>query len=94
MSEHSDSLAIGHAAAMCEALEGLACVAAKQPDTERAAALLVLADTHRDRRSLPRRHDDAASIEALRGPLGEAASTSQPSRTQSLEDAAREVLSS
>jgi hypothetical protein len=79
---------------MCEALEGLACVAAEQPDTERAAALLVLADTHRDRRSLPRRNDDAASIEALRGQLGETASTLQPSRTQSLEDAAREVLSS
>ena len=37
---------------------------------------------------------DAASIEALRSRLGETASTSQRSRTQSLEDAAREVLSS
>jgi hypothetical protein len=79
---------------MCEALEGLACVAAQQPDTERAAALLALADTHRDRRSLPRRHDDAASIEALREQLGETASTSPPSSTQSLEDAAHEVLRS
>ena len=79
---------------MCEAVEGLACVAGKQSDTARAAALLVLADTHRDRRSLPRRHDDAASIEALRGQLGETASTSQPSTSQSLEDAAQEVLRS
>lgn len=88
------AVAIGHAAAMCEAFEGLACVAAKQPDLERAATLLVLADTHRDRRSLPRRHDDAASIEALRGQLGESASTSQPPTTQSLEDAAQQVLRS
>jgi predicted ATPase/DNA-binding SARP family transcriptional activator len=88
------ALAIGHAAAMCEALEGLACVAAEQPDTERAAALLVLADTHRDRRSLPRRHDDLASIEALRGRLGETASRLQPPTSESLEDAAREVLRS
>jgi predicted ATPase/DNA-binding SARP family transcriptional activator len=88
------ALAIGHAAAMCEALEGLACVAAKQSDTGRAAALLALADTHRDRRSLPRRHDDAAWVEALRGQLGQSATTSTPPRSQSLEDAAHEVLRS
>ena len=88
------ALAIGHAAAMCEALEGLACVAAAQPDHGRAAALLVLADTHRALRSLPRRHDDAAEIEALRGQLGVAAATAQPPTSQSLEDAAQQVLRS
>jgi hypothetical protein len=76
-------LAIGHAAAMCEAIEGLACVAAKQSEAARAAELLALADTHRARRSLPRRHDDAECISRLYIELGDQARASAASTTQS-----------
>jgi hypothetical protein len=88
------ALAIGHAAAMCEAIEGLACVAVEQSDSARAAGLLVLADTHRERRSLPRRQDDAARVHVVREQLGDSAAASRPSKTQSLEDAAQQVLRS
>ena len=86
------ALAIGHAAAMCEAIEGLACVAAKQSEAARAAELLSLADTHRARRSLPRRHDDAECISRLYIELGDSARASAVPTTQSLEDAVNHVL--
>ena len=88
------ALAIGHAAAMCEAIEGLACVAAKQSQAAKAAELLALADTHRARRSLPRRHDDAECISRLYIELGDKARASAGPTTQSLEDAVRQVLGS
>jgi tetratricopeptide (TPR) repeat protein len=88
------ALAIGHAAALCEAIEGLACVAAEQSDAARAAGLLAIADTHRERRSLPRRHDDAERIHVARRQLGNWAAASRPSTTQSLEEAAHQVLRS
>ncbi|HEX6658850.1 MAG TPA: hypothetical protein VF065_12245 [Ilumatobacter sp.] len=88
------ALAIGHAAAMCEAIEGLACVAAEQSDIPTAAGLLAIADTHRERRSLPRRHDDTERIDVARRQLGDSAAASRPSTAQSLEDAAHEVLRS
>jgi predicted ATPase/DNA-binding SARP family transcriptional activator len=86
------ALAIGHAAAMCEAIEGLACVAAKQSERARAAELLALADTHRAQRSLPRRHDDAECISRLYIELGDQARASAGPTTQSLEDAVHQVL--
>jgi hypothetical protein len=88
------ALAIGHAAAMCEAIEGLACVAVRQFDTARAAGMLALADTHRDLRSLPRRHDDAAWIQDLRSRSGDSAATSTLSTTQTLEEAVHHLLRS
>jgi hypothetical protein len=46
------ALTIGHAATMYEAFEGLAHVAAATGDCAEAAALLHLADAHRERRSV------------------------------------------
>ena len=87
------ALTIGHAAAMCEALEGLAQVAAATGDTAQAADLLSLAETHRDTRCLPRRHDDAEWIRELSTHIGDTDHTSPRwSSTQSLDDSVREVM--
>jgi predicted ATPase/DNA-binding SARP family transcriptional activator len=88
------ALAIGHAAAMCEAIEGLACVAAQQSNRARATELLALADTHRARRSLPRRHDDAEWISRLYVELGDSARPSAAPPNESLEDAVHQLLGS
>ena len=84
------AMTIGHAAAICEAPEGLAQVAAADGEERRAASLLNLAEHHRDLRSLPRRLDDEQWVSALRSRVrGEhAISTGR----ESLEDAARAVL--
>jgi hypothetical protein len=86
------ALAIGHAAAMCEAIEGLACVAANQSNAAKAEELLALADTHRVRRRLPRRHDEAEWISRLSAQLGDSRTASAVQTTQSLEDAVRQTL--
>jgi predicted ATPase/DNA-binding SARP family transcriptional activator len=86
------ALAIGHAAAMCEAIEGLACVAANQSNAAKAEELLALADTHRVRRRLPRRHDEAEWISRLSAQLGDSRTASAVQTTQSLEDAVRQML--
>jgi predicted ATPase/DNA-binding SARP family transcriptional activator len=88
------AVAIDHAAAMCEALEGLADVEAAERHADRAAELLALAETHRQRRSLPRRPDEEQWIRRLGDRLGGAAPRSAVSPTQSLEDAVLEVLQS
>jgi len=84
------AVTIGHAAAICEALEGLAQVSAASGEEGRAASLLDLAEHHRDIRSLPRRLDDDQWITTLRSRVHAepALSTSR----ESLEDAARAVL--
>lgn len=86
------ALTIGHAAAMCEALEGLAHVAAATGDTAQAADLLGLAETHRDRRCLPRRHDDAEWIRELTIHVGDTSHTPRWSPAQSLDDSVRAVM--
>jgi predicted ATPase/DNA-binding SARP family transcriptional activator len=84
------ALAIGHAAAMCEALEDLAQVAAIAGDQTRAASLLQLAEQHRGARSLPRRHDEEAWAETLRREIR--ATTAHRAPDGPLDDAVRDVL--
>jgi hypothetical protein len=86
------ALTIGHAAAMCEALEGLAQVAAARGDCAQAAELLQLADAHRERRSLPRRHDDAEWTRQLRDRVIDVTQTPTATWDGSLEDAVQQVL--
>lgn len=83
-------MTIGHAAAMCEALEGLAQVAAIRNDRTNAVLLLQLAEHHRAVRALPRRHDDEQWTEALRKELD--VTGLDVTVEQTLEDAVRDVL--
>ena len=85
------ALTIGHAAAMCEALEDLAQVL-QPPIDEQARSLLHLAEHHRAERSLPRRSDDDTWATTLTAP----ARRRRPrcDLDTSLEDAVREVLQS
>ena len=85
------ALTIGHAAAMCEALEDLA-QASATADSDTARSLRHLAEHHRIKRSLPRRSDDDAWANALRLQLGPADQRDQ--LVSSLEDAVRDVLQS
>ena len=88
------ALTIGHAAAMCEALEGLAQVAAARGACAQAAELLQLADIHRERRSLPRRHDDAEWTRRLRDRVIDVTQSQTAMWEGSLEDAVQQVLRS
>jgi predicted ATPase/DNA-binding SARP family transcriptional activator len=63
------SSAIGHTAAQCEAIEGIAIANAVCGDLISAARLLSTADTERDRRRLPRRSDDEAEVATIREAL-------------------------
>ncbi|MDP1794294.1 MAG: BTAD domain-containing putative transcriptional regulator [Acidimicrobiales bacterium] len=85
------ALTIGHAAAMCEALEDLAHASAIV-DPDDARSLLHLAEHHRSDRSLPRRPDDDTRANALRLQLG----TTDPRRDFDvpLEEAVRCILQS
>ncbi|MEO8267260.1 MAG: BTAD domain-containing putative transcriptional regulator [Ilumatobacteraceae bacterium] len=85
------ALTIGHAAAMCEALEDLAQASATF-DPDDARSLLNIAEHHRLKRSLPRRSDDDAWANALRLQLG--AIDQRDQLDASLEDAVRDVLQS
>jgi hypothetical protein len=86
------ALAIGHAAAMCEALESLAQVAVADDDCRQASALLHLADVHRTRRSLPRRPDDAIWTSQLRDRVPDVEPAASSRLDQSLEDAVQAIL--
>jgi hypothetical protein len=57
---------IGHAAALCEALEGLAEVRAAQGRDEEALRVLIVAAREREHRQLPARAPDEAALLALR----------------------------
>jgi tetratricopeptide (TPR) repeat protein len=63
---------IGHAAAVCEALEGLAAVAAAERDFEETLRLLDAARREREARGLPLRAPDRRALAKLRGQAGQA----------------------
>jgi hypothetical protein len=88
------ALTIGHAAAMCEAFEGLAHVAAATGDCAEAAALLDLADAHREHRSLPRRPYYAEWTRQLRDRIVDVTAASSAAPQQSLEDEVHPMLRS
>jgi len=61
---------IGHVAALCEALEGLAEVRAAQGRDEEALRMLIVAAGERAHRQLPARAPDGAALLALRRSIG------------------------
>lgn len=63
---------IGHAAAVCEALEGLAAVAAAERNYEETLRLLDAARREREARGLPLRAPDRGALAKLRGQAGQA----------------------
>ena len=60
-----------HAAAICEALEGLAVLAQQDGEPERAAELLTLVDEERRARKLTIRPDDAEAVAAVRAAVAD-----------------------
>lgn len=62
---------IGHTAAQCEAIEGIAIAIAARGDHPAARGLLGAADAERERRRLPRRSDDEAEVAKIRQALGQ-----------------------
>jgi predicted ATPase/DNA-binding SARP family transcriptional activator len=67
-----------HAAAICEALEGLAQIASKDCDDRTAMELLSAAETERTTRNLPVRPADRPMIEKLRSHLRSSITGDQP----------------
>ena len=76
---------IGHAAAMCEALEGLAMLAAADHDVDEALTLLDAAQREREARGLPLRAPDRRAVDELRRTAeqakGASAVTAPPTET-------------
>jgi predicted ATPase/DNA-binding SARP family transcriptional activator len=84
---------IGHAGAVCEALEGLASIAVSREEFDRAARILGAAAAERNAHGLPLREADRPAIENLqRAARAGAASTDQTPSEKAVEPLLAELL--
>ncbi len=83
---------IGHTAAMCEAIEGIACITAHSGRAEEADELFRAADCERVVRRLPRRAEEVSSAEKL-GVAIEPPAHGHLDRGRRFDDVVTEILS-